>query len=162
MRSRPGHVAGSSARSGGADSRSKADQLQPAHEFWTPQGLVIPSDARDLLLGAIGKRSPIFRGGLVVPRNGLKRKRIVRTAEVTIETEENVVLRTTKGRQTSLMWCPACRRQVEMVTPEQAAEIAGVSTRTIYRWVEGGSVHFNEDNGRLWVCVAAFSRPRKK
>lgn len=86
----------------------------------------------------------------------MKRKRIVRAAEVTIETEESTLVRTTKGRQTSLMWCPACRRQVEMITPEQAARIAGVSTRTIYRLIESGSVHFIEKSGDLWICFSVL------
>jgi hypothetical protein len=77
-----------------------------------------------------------FTGG------GLKRRRIVRTAEVTIETEEKTTLRDSQERRSALMWCPACRRQVEMVTPEQAARIAGVNERTIYRWVESGKLHF--------------------
>jgi excisionase family DNA binding protein len=88
----------------------------------------------------------------------LKRKRIVKTAELTIETEESVVLRATKGRQTSFMWCPGCRRQVEMVTPEQAARIADVSTRTIYRWVEAGTLHFIESSGEMFLCVSALCR----
>src|SRR5260370_8441334 len=91
---------------------------------------------------------------LLFPGDSLKRKRIVRTAEVTIETEESVVLRTAKGQQTSLMWCPACCRQVEMVTPEQAAQIVGVSTRTISRWVEAENLHFNEvPNRPPLVCL---------
>jgi excisionase family DNA binding protein len=73
---------------------------------------------------------------------------------VTIETQESVVLRTAKGQQTSLMWCPGCCRQVEMVTPEQAAQIAGVSTRTIYRWIESGRVHFIEKSGDLRICFS--------
>ena len=76
---------------------------------------------------------------------------------MTIETEEETVLRGSQGQRPNLMWCPACRRQVEMVTPEQAVQIAGVSTRTIYRWIEGGAIHFMEDSGHLWICVRALS-----
>jgi excisionase family DNA binding protein len=76
---------------------------------------------------------------------------------VTIETEERVVLRGSPDPRSTLKWCPVCRRQVEMVTPEQAAQIAGVSTRTIYRWIEAGAVHFIEDGGRLLVCGSVLS-----
>jgi len=73
---------------------------------------------------------------------------------VTIETEENIVLRGSSGRWLSLMWCPACRRKVEVVTPERAAQIAGVSTRTIYRWVEAEKLHFSEVRDRtMFVCL---------
>ncbi len=77
---------------------------------------------------------------------------------MTIETEENIVQRVGEAQRNFLRWCPACRRQVEMVTPEQAAQIAGVSTRTIYRWIEGGTVHLIEDCGDTLVCISLLSR----
>lgn len=86
----------------------------------------------------------------------MKRKRIVRTAEVTIETEEDIILRGGTDRRTVLTWCPSCRREVEMVTAERAAQVAGVSTRTIYRWIESGSVHFIERFGDLRICFSAL------
>jgi excisionase family DNA binding protein len=76
---------------------------------------------------------------------------------VTIETEESTVPRAIQDRRSSVMWCPNCRRQVEFVSPEQAAQIAGVSTRTIYRWVEAGTIHFLEDCGHTYVCVPALT-----
>jgi len=81
---------------------------------------------------------------------------------VTIETEESIVLRGSPNRSSALMWCPGCRRQVEMVTPEQAAQIAGVSTRTIYLWLESGAVHFVEDREHLLICVSAISLHKEK
>ena len=74
---------------------------------------------------------------------------------MTIETEESVVLNRSLGQHSCLIWCPACRRQVEMVTPEQAALIAGVSERTIYRWVEAGRIHVIKDSGVLLLCLSA-------
>jgi hypothetical protein len=69
---------------------------------------------------------------------------------VTIETEEKTVVRRDRG--SSLMWCSACRREVEMVTPDEATQIAAVSMRTIYRWVEFGKLHFVEERGRVLIC----------
>ena len=78
---------------------------------------------------------------------------------MTIETEESVVLRAGAEQHAPLIrWCPGCRRQVEMVTPEQAAQIAGASPRAIHNWIEAGRVHFIEDFGRLWICHRALSR----
>jgi len=72
---------------------------------------------------------------------------------MTIETEEKTVLRGSRERRSALVWCPACRREVEMVTPDQAAQIASASERTIYRWVEGGQLHFSEAReGALLIC----------
>lgn len=100
----------------------------------------------------------------------LKKRRVIKTTEVTIETEEKILLRSTRVAEphrgafesSTLMWCPVCRRQVEMVTTEQAAEIAGVSGRTIYRWIETRGVHLLEGRGNLWICVVALSQRRKK
>jgi hypothetical protein len=49
------------------------------------------------------------------------KKRIVRTREVIIETEEEIAL-SNQDHRSGPTWCPACRRPVEMVTPERAAE----------------------------------------
>ena len=41
-----------------------------------------------------------------------------------------------------------------MVTPDAAANLAHVSPRTIYRWVESGKVHFTETtDGFLMICI---------
>ena|SRR5262249_36053111 len=82
----------------------------------------------------------------------MKKRRIVRTREVNIETEEEIAL-SNQGQRSRLTWCPACRSQVEMVTPELAARMNGVSALTIYRWIEAGAVHFIEDCGYLLICV---------
>ena len=87
----------------------------------------------------------------------MKRKRTVRTVELTIETDENVVLRGA-GRRSILMWCPDCQREVEVVTVEEAAEIAGISLRTIYSHVEVGAIHFFDDSGHTFVCAQTLSR----
>ncbi len=100
----------------------------------------------------------------------MKRKRITRTAEVTIETEENLVFGSSANRRRQTAWCPNCRREAAMVSPEQAARIAGVGTRAVYAWVGAGTIHFVESpEGLLLVCldslVAAASpkgRPAKQ
>jgi predicted site-specific integrase-resolvase len=45
-----------------------------------------------------------------------------------------------------------------MITTEQAAVMAGTGTRTIYRWIEAGAVHFSEiSNGNLIVCAKSLA-----
>jgi excisionase family DNA binding protein len=78
---------------------------------------------------------------------------------VTIETEESILLRDTPVPRSSLLWCPDCRRRVSMITPEQAAQIGGVSSRTIYRWVEERNLHFVEArDGPLLICEGSLRR----
>jgi excisionase family DNA binding protein len=100
---------------------------------------------------------PRFLQGPAEWRDGLKRKRIIRTTEVTIETEENVLLRAIANRQSSPMWCPGCHRHVQMVTTEHAAELVGVTPRTIYRWIDDASVHFVENGRHVLICLPALS-----
>jgi len=41
-----------------------------------------------------------------------------------------------------------------MITPYEAATLAGVSSRTLYRWIEEAKLHFSEEpGGSLLVCA---------
>jgi hypothetical protein len=78
--------------------------------------------------------------------------------EITIEVEE-VIQGSSQSRRLPQEWCPACGTQAVLVSPEQAAAIAGVSVRKINRWVETGIIHFLETNdGLLLVCVHSLGQ----
>jgi hypothetical protein len=59
-------------------------------------------------------------------------------------------MRRTKKRRSS--FCPLCGCENEFVTPDEAATIASVTSRMIYRWIETGQVHWLETQGNLFVC----------
>jgi hypothetical protein len=43
------------------------------------------------------------------------------------------------------------------VTPDEAAAMARVKPRAIYRRLEAGDLHFVEDgDGALWICVQSL------
>ena len=68
-----------------------------------------------------------------------------------IEAEEFVAIKA--SRRSELGWCVSCRRRVQMATAEEAAQLARVSPRTIYRWADAGKFHFTETpEGLLFVC----------
>jgi excisionase family DNA binding protein len=74
-----------------------------------------------------------------------------RRTKITIETERVIVIR--KRRPLTQEWCNRCGEIVSMVTVDEAAGIAGVSSRTIYRWVEADRIHFTETSDRrLLIC----------
>ena len=74
-----------------------------------------------------------------------------RRIEITEETIEILILK--KSGRSRPNWCAGCSGQVEMITPEQAMLVAGVNSRTIYRWVEAGHVHYSETpEGLLFIC----------
>ena len=51
-------------------------------------------------------------------------------------------------------WCPACAREVRMITPNEAAMIFGLSTRAIYSRIGTGEIHFRETpEGHLYICL---------
>jgi len=49
-----------------------------------------------------------------------------------------------------------------MISPNEAAARLNVSSRVIYQWIEGGSIHFREEPGGLMVCeTSLFSEAEK-
>ena len=71
---------------------------------------------------------------------------------ITIETHEVWVIRN-PAPQAVLSFCPACGVETRMLEPVEAARLARVSLRTIYRWVEEGQLHFTETaDGELFIC----------
>ena len=77
--------------------------------------------------------------------------------EIVIELDEVFVIR---RRQTSpYFWCGRCREQVQMITPDEAATLTGLSWRVIYRWVEAGRIHFTETgDGHLLICRSSLPK----
>lgn len=75
------------------------------------------------------------------------RKRTV----TTIETHQVVVVKRPVGA--ALARCPACLKEVEMVHMEEAALLAGVSLRDIYRRIGAGRVHLVETADGALVCT---------
>ncbi|MEP7340242.1 MAG: hypothetical protein ABI977_21095 [Acidobacteriota bacterium] len=76
---------------------------------------------------------------------------------ITVEKREVWVVR--QGRKIATAWCEACAETVEMATADQAAALAHVSTRAIYRQVENGQIHFTETaDGQLFVCLNSLSK----
>jgi hypothetical protein len=74
-----------------------------------------------------------------------------KTTDITIETHEVWVIR----RQSKTpVGCAECDGQFTMVTVDQAVDVTHFSALVIYRWVEGGQIHFLETaEGKLLVCL---------
>ena len=79
-----------------------------------------------------------------------------RRTEKTVEIHEVYVIRQTSGALPAL--CVECPTgDAILVAPEQAAVIAAVPVRMIYRWVEAGMIHYKEaPDGSLTVCVKSL------
>ena len=79
-----------------------------------------------------------------------------RRTEKMVEIHEFYVIRSASGSLPPL--CGECSiGDAIMVAPEQAAVLAQVPVRMIYRWVETGSIHYKEgSNGSIIVCVRSL------
>ena len=74
---------------------------------------------------------------------------------ITIQTERFLVMNRS-GSLYSL--CAACGDEVRMITVDQAATLACVNAREIYREVEAGKLHFMETTkGSLLVCLDSLN-----
>jgi hypothetical protein len=83
-----------------------------------------------------------------------------KTTHITVITEE--VWAVHKAQVIAEQWCEACAAQVRMVSAEQAAALAKVSARAIYRAVESQQLHFKEtSDGRLFICLDSLPQLSK-
>lgn len=78
------------------------------------------------------------------------RKRTV----TTIETHQIVIVRRPAGAVP--VWCPACGKEVEMVPPEGALALAGVSLPDISRRLGDGDIHSVETADGALVCLPSL------
>ena len=54
--------------------------------------------------------------------------------------------------------CDKCPEPSGMITPDEAAALCRVSTRTVYRWLEKGAIHFSEGaEGTLLICLSSLA-----
>jgi excisionase family DNA binding protein len=79
-----------------------------------------------------------------------------RRTKITVQTERLLII--PRRNNATRLWCDRCKGPVTMISSEEASAIAGVSSRTIYRWVEAGRIHFMEtDTGALRICVNSIT-----
>jgi len=75
-----------------------------------------------------------------------------RRTEVTIETQQRLILRKTPSLLARR--CEQCAVESTMISPEDAALICGSGTRAIYRWLETETIHFVETSrGTVHICL---------
>ena len=54
--------------------------------------------------------------------------------------------------------CDRCTEPSGMITPDEAAALCEVSTRTVYRWLETGAIHFSETVAEgLLICLSSLA-----
>jgi uncharacterized Zn finger protein len=80
---------------------------------------------------------------------------IKRRTEITVEMDRIFVIR--RRGEPVLARCAECGEQTKMVTADEAAANARVSSRTIFRWIETEKIHFVESReGTLLICLRSL------
>ena len=81
----------------------------------------------------------------------MKRKR---KTEISLEIDEAIAIRTDR---VAIAHCSGCRTQMRMIAANDAALLAKLRARDLYRLVEAGRLHFTEDtNGLLFICYESL------
>ena len=79
--------------------------------------------------------------------------------EIKLETHEVTIIRTRKRRTA---FCEFCQANVWMLSPETAAVLVQSTSRSIFRRVEAGELHFLETpEGALLVCCKSLETAPK-
>ncbi len=86
---------------------------------------------------------------------------VTRRVEVTVEREWSREISTSTSQPARVEApCEVCGRRMLMVSPTAAARMAGVTIRTIYRWVDEQKLHFFESpSGDLYLCAQSIPAP---
>ena len=91
----------------------------------------------------------------------LYRMKIKKTTLIATETRESLTVRLNAQPQAprAHVMCEECERETPMLTPEEAAPLAGLSVREINRLVEDGAIHFKETpDGLLFICLNSIGK----
>lgn len=73
--------------------------------------------------------------------------------EITFEMDRLIVFNGSRNME----WCTSCSRPVEMLSVDDAAVVARVSSVTIFRWAVAGDLHTSESaDGRLLICPSSL------
>lgn len=77
--------------------------------------------------------------------------RSTRSMKITVERERLLVVQRQKSGEG---WCAECSARVMMLRPGEAAAVAAVSDRTIFRQIESHRLHFTETSqGAVLICL---------
>ena len=82
-----------------------------------------------------------------------------RTTRITVETERLLVIRRSKNVIEG--WCTQCGEHSNFIAVDEAAAVAGVSERTVFRWAEADAIHLLETSGgKAMFCLNSIVRQR--
>ena len=82
----------------------------------------------------------------------------IKTTNIYVTTRRRLVI--SGGESDAAQSCGDCGGPV--LPAQTAADLLGISSRTIYRLVEAGAIHFIENDGSLSVCLSSADQALKQ
>ena len=83
-------------------------------------------------------------------------KRALKSVEVAMKKRRAVIIN--RPFVSPQKRCDRCTEPSGLITPDEAAALFDVSTRTIYRWLETGAIHFSETATEgLLICLSSLA-----
>jgi predicted DNA-binding transcriptional regulator AlpA len=74
---------------------------------------------------------------------------------INVERHETLVIKASARLRTG--YCPDCSGRVELINLNEAVRISGLSSRSVYRLIERGQIHFTETaDGVGLICPATL------
>ena len=81
-----------------------------------------------------------------------------RRTEITVETDSILIIR---RRRTIRAWCAECGCEVDMVGPEEADALAGLSGQTLNRCAQARSWHLSQgQDGTALICLESLLKSK--
>lgn len=82
----------------------------------------------------------------------------MRLESIDDETEGRRVIIINRPSVTPQTRCERCAEPSGMITPDEAAALCNLSTRTVYRWLETGTIHFSDTvGGAPLICLQSLA-----
>jgi hypothetical protein len=76
--------------------------------------------------------------------------KVKRRIEIVTVQEQTIQIPMTSAE----IWCVHCNTPNQMLTPNIAATLSGITLRTLFRWIESGDIHFVEmPEGSIFLCL---------
>lgn len=96
-------------------------------------------------------------GGYPIATNSQRGDDVPKSIRTECSVEIDDVLVVNRWGRSVEGWCSGCNSETTLVTPEDAASLAGMGARFVYRLIELGEIHSQEAPGDLLlVCLVSL------
>ena len=78
--------------------------------------------------------------------------------EIAVETHRILTITINRSSRYRVTWCEECGKPARMVSADEAAILASLSSRAIYQLIEARELHFLEaSDGLVFICLNSLA-----